>query len=74
MEGEWGDRLKGNYRAPDQRGWSLIKDKGSRDRRMEGDEFFFFGFLKDFIYLFMRDIQREAEIQAEGEAGFLRGA
>ena len=26
-------------------------------------------FLKDFIYLFMRDTQREAETQAEGEAG-----
>ena len=25
-------------------------------------------FLSDFIYLFMRDIQREAETQAEGEA------
>ena len=29
---------------------------------------------KDFIYLFMRDMQREAETQAEGEAGFLQGA
>ena len=26
-------------------------------------------FKKDFIYLFMRDAQREAETQAEGEAG-----
>ena len=31
-------------------------------------------FLKDFIYLFMRDTQREVETQAEGEAGSLRGA
>ena len=29
---------------------------------------------KDFIYLFMRDIEREAETQAEGEAGSLQGA
>ena len=26
-------------------------------------------FFKDFIYLFMRDTEREAEAQAEGEAG-----
>ena len=31
-------------------------------------------FLKDFIYLFMRDTGREAEIQAEGEAGSMQGA
>ena len=31
-------------------------------------------FLKDFIYLSMRDTQREAETQAEGEAGSMRGA
>ena len=31
-------------------------------------------FFKDFVYLFMRDTEREAEIQAEGEAGSLRGA
>ena len=29
---------------------------------------------KDFIYLFMRDTQREAETQAEGEAGSMQGA
>ena len=29
---------------------------------------------KDFIYLFMRDTQREAETQAEGEAGSLQGS
>ena len=28
-----------------------------------------FVFFKDFIHLFMRDTQREAETQAEGEAG-----
>ena len=33
----------------------------------------FFPF-KDFIYLFMRDTEREAETQAEGEAGSLQGA
>ena len=31
-------------------------------------------FFKDFIYLFMRNTEREAETQAEGEAGSLRGA
>ena len=31
-------------------------------------------FKKDFIYLFMRDSEREAETQAEGEAGSLQGA
>ena len=31
-------------------------------------------FLKDFVYLFMKDPQREAETQAEGEAGSLQGA
>ena len=31
-------------------------------------------FFKDFIYLFMRDTKREAETQAEGEAGSPRGA
>ena len=31
-----------------------------------------FLFFKDFIYLFM--IEREAETQAEGEAGFMPGA
>ena len=33
-----------------------------------------FYFFKDFIYLFMRDTEREAETQAEGEAGYLQGA
>ena len=33
-------------------------------------EFFFF---KIFIYLFMRDTEKEAETQAEGEAGSLWG-
>ena len=37
-----------------------------------------FFFFKDFIYLFMRDTQREreteAETQAEGEAGSMQGA
>ena len=28
-------------------------------------------FLKDFIYLFVRDTEREAETQAEGEGGSL---
>ena len=33
-----------------------------------------FVFLKRFIYLFMIDIEREAETQAEGEAGSMPGA
>ena len=32
-----------------------------------------FFFYLDFIYLFMRDTEKEAETQAEGEAGSLRG-
>ena len=32
-----------------------------------------FFFFKIFIYLFMRDTQREAETQAEGEAGSMQG-
>ena len=37
--------------------------------------FYFFIFLKDFIYLFMRDTEREkeAETQAEGEAVSMQG-
>ena len=34
---------------------------------------FIFYFFKDFIYLFMRDTQRESETQAEGEVGSLQG-
>ena len=36
--------------------------------------FSFFICFQDFMYLFMRDTQREAETQAEGEAGSLQGA
>ena len=35
---------------------------------------FFFVFLKDFIYLFMRDREREREREREGEAGSMPGA
>ena len=35
-------------------------------------EYFLF-FFKDFIYLFMRDTEREAETQAEGEEGSMQG-
>ena len=31
-------------------------------------------FFKDFIYLFMRDREKAAETQAEGETGSLQGA
>ena len=34
----------------------------------------FDSFFKNFIYLFMRDTEREAETQAEGEAGSVQGA
>ena len=34
----------------------------------------FFFFFKVFIYLFLRDTQKEAETQAEGEAGSTWGA
>ena len=36
--------------------------------------FLFLLFFKDFIYLFLRDTQREAETQAEGEAVSPQGA
>ena len=42
-----------------------------RNDKMSWVSVFFF---KDFIYLFMRDTEREAETQAEGEAGSLWGA
>ena len=45
----------------------------SSQREQEYCCLLFFSF-KDFIYLFMRDTQREAETQAEGEAGSLQGA
>ena len=35
--------------------------------------FLFFLLKKDFIYLFVRDTEREAETQAEGEAGSMQG-
>ena len=35
---------------------------------------FFNVFFKDYIYLFMRDTEREAETQAEGGAGLMAGA
>ena len=36
--------------------------------------YLFLLFLKDFIYLFMREREREAETQAEGEAGSMQKA
>ena len=40
------------------------------------EDFAFFIFLEDFIYLFMRDKgrEREAETRAEGEADSMQGA
>ena len=37
-------------------------------------EALFYFFFKDFIYLFMRDSEREAETQAAEEAGSMQGA
>ena len=37
-------------------------------------DFYFIFIFKDFIYLFTRDTEREAETQAEGEPGSMRGA
>ena len=37
-------------------------------------KFDFFFFIKGFIYLLMRDTEREAEAQAEGESGSMQGA
>ena len=52
---------------------------GSHNKLLHAGWFIFFYFLlffKDFIYLFMRDTEREgeAETQAEGEAGSMQGA
>ena len=60
----FGEQIKlGHERGPR----AFLQGPGSHGR--------VFCFLKkDVIYLFMRDIQREAETQAEGEAGSLRGA
>ena len=44
--------------------------------RMISKDIFIFYFFKDFIYLFMRDTEREREVetQAEEEAGSMQGA
>ena len=47
------------------------------NRRVGMGLFYFillFYFIKDFIYLFVRDTEREAETKAEGEAGSIPGA
>ena len=46
------------------------------DLENAGVMFYFtlFNFFKDFIYLFTRDIEGEAETQAEGETGSQQGA
>ena len=47
--------------------------------KLQTDQFLFFHFFKDFIYLFMTDThtqrerEREAETQAGGEAGSMQG-
>ena len=40
--------------------------------RFQPNKWLFLFFAKDFIYLFMRDIEKEAEMYAEGEAGSLQ--
>ena len=42
--------------------------------RHAGNLFIIIIFLKDFIYLFIRQREREAETPAEGEAGSMQGA
>ena len=43
----------------------------SSDQSLHLYLYFILSFFKDFIYLFIRDTEREAETQAEGEAGSL---
>ena len=50
---------------------SCIIVQGSKKGEMEAAKP---PFKKNYIYLFMRDTQREAETYAEGKAGFLWGA
>ena len=48
-----------------------LSPKESTDKKGKD---FLFSLFKDFIYLFKRDSEREAEAQAEGEAGSWQGA
>ena len=52
-----------------------LKSKKGQVTAAEGsqEEPHHFPFFKDFIYLLMRDTEREAETQAEGEAGSMQG-
>ena len=55
----------------------VLAAHSAKDARPEvGDtgHFLISYFFKDFIYLFMRDREKEAETQAEGEAGSMQGA
>ena len=45
---------------------------GAQPLRHPGIPWFFFSFFN--IYLFMRETEREAETQAEGEAGSMHGS
>ena len=47
---------------------------GAKPLSHPGIPILLFFFFKDFIYLFMRDTEREAETLAEGEAGSMQGA
>ena len=65
-----------NFRHHSTVEWDMGTGKGYSFRSLYSrthwvKHFFFF---KDFIYLFMRDTQREAETKAEGEAGSMQGA
>ena len=51
-----------------------MEGRGERGIRDRDRLLTFFIYIKDFIYLFMRNREREAETQAEGEAGSLQGA
>ena len=45
----------------------------ARSTPEEASSLLTFLFLKDFVYLFMRETQREAELYTEEEAGSLQG-
>ena len=59
--------------------FSVFLSNRLKSKQQQGNKYVIFVqtiwlFFKYFIYLFMRDTQREAETQAEGEAGSLQGA
>ena len=51
-----------------------MEGRGERGIRDRDRLLTFFIYIKDFIYLFMREREREAETQVEGEVGSMQGA